>query len=1044
MKNRRILSLVLAFAMILGTFSFAFAEVPSDVVDTEFEDAVSRLSLLGVLEGYPDGTFKPENSITRAEFAAVAVRIKGMEAVAEASKGLPTGFTDVSTKHWASGYVGTAAKLGIVEGVGNNKFNPEAPVKYEEAITMIVRALGYEPAAKERGGYPFGYLIVANDIKLLEGAKGIQGLPATRGFVAQITDNALEIPMMIQVGYGPGAKWVVSGTEDTKVKTLLDEMGFAHVEGLVESVNVSKNTITVDGKTLKVEDKNFDYNYAEGMQVKAWYKGNALVTYAVTKEALVGVAKGAKGEIEVAGDDYDVARGATLVLNGKKVDAEDFKADYAKVALNADNEIVWAKGYTLKYMIVEEVDENDVFDYEGYDINVKGYVLLKDGRTIDAKDIEEEDVLAYNKDAKFAMVYNESQVGEIERVYKNEFRFEGEVYGIEGYYLDGDKFDLLNDGVLADMMAEEEVEVFFDTHGNVVLVKGYRGEEATSSYYGKVTHANIVTNGRYDEEVLALDVINPEGKKVLYDIPATEKDDKTYFAGLKESDITNNNKYIIIGKVVEITVNEDDEPTNIALVEAVKDNGGLKNVEEVKLSSTYVEGYRLQDSTIIFYGDKAVTVEDAEFTVVKNANIYYKDGRVVAIVGEAEDTDTEKVTGLVIRVRELRDGKVEFTFIDGERYTTEKAEEYTAKKFENEIVQLTVVKRSGDVRVAELVKELKNENEEPLGLFKANQKIDSRTASRIIVKKDGEDHTYELVSGAKIYEVIDGEAKEIRALDLEKGDTIDVYFDHEGNDRFVKYVVRTKLAPEDKDKDKDKDKVETVTYIVKKYVAGFGRFDVEDKYGKKEQLFIEDFKTFKIDGETVNKDVFEIILAEVEDKLQNIYVDVKDKEIDVKSEEAKDLLSKYEDFDSKLDNITAKLSTVDAEKEGEYQKVSIGWSKITDNDLLNEKASKVLKSLVVELLDGKGNVVAKSTLRLDKYKGTVKGATPAAFHYWGYERTADDHPISWDRSAYAGGFKEGANYDATKLGDGFTKATKVKVTIKTLNGAEKVIESNGN
>ena len=87
---------------------------------------------------------------------------RNLEAVAEAAKGLATGFTDIPATHWASGYVGAAAKLGVVNGVGNNKFDPEAPVKYEDAITMIVRALGYEPAAKEKGAYPFGYLLASS------------------------------------------------------------------------------------------------------------------------------------------------------------------------------------------------------------------------------------------------------------------------------------------------------------------------------------------------------------------------------------------------------------------------------------------------------------------------------------------------------------------------------------------------------------------------------------------------------------------------------------------------------------------------------------------------------------------------------------------------------------------------------------------------------------------------------------------------------------------------------------------------------------------
>ena len=60
---------------------------------------------------------------------------------------------------------------------------------------MLVRALGYEASAQTKGGYPYGYLIVANEIGLLDEVKGTQGAPASRGIVAQMTDNALEIPI---------------------------------------------------------------------------------------------------------------------------------------------------------------------------------------------------------------------------------------------------------------------------------------------------------------------------------------------------------------------------------------------------------------------------------------------------------------------------------------------------------------------------------------------------------------------------------------------------------------------------------------------------------------------------------------------------------------------------------------------------------------------------------------------------------------------------------------------------------------------------------
>jgi hypothetical protein len=154
---KKSLALVLALVMVLSSFSFVSAAPDfADVKGTIYEEAVTRLEMLEVLKGYPDGTFKPEGSITRAEFAAVAVRVKGLAAVAEAAKGLPSGFSDVPAGHWAAGYVGVAGSTGIVNGIGGGLFAPNAPVKYEEAVTMLVRALGYEQDAQTKGGYPYG------------------------------------------------------------------------------------------------------------------------------------------------------------------------------------------------------------------------------------------------------------------------------------------------------------------------------------------------------------------------------------------------------------------------------------------------------------------------------------------------------------------------------------------------------------------------------------------------------------------------------------------------------------------------------------------------------------------------------------------------------------------------------------------------------------------------------------------------------------------------------------------------------------------------
>ena len=189
--NKRVLSLLIVLTMIIGSMSISIAAM-TDIVGTPVEPAVLRLEALGVLEGYPDGTFKPNNNITRAEYSKILYKVTGLTQVPG-----NTVFGDVSASHWASGYIKAATQAGLIKGRGLvngvNTFDPEAKLSYEEAVTLVVRALGYEALANSNGGYPTGHLIVANQKGLLQGLAGNLSLPATRALVAQLTFNALEV-----------------------------------------------------------------------------------------------------------------------------------------------------------------------------------------------------------------------------------------------------------------------------------------------------------------------------------------------------------------------------------------------------------------------------------------------------------------------------------------------------------------------------------------------------------------------------------------------------------------------------------------------------------------------------------------------------------------------------------------------------------------------------------------------------------------------------------------------------------------------------------
>ena len=104
--------------------------------------AVSTLSNMGILGGYEDGSFRPNASITRAEFAKIAASFFDWADVYAVNS-----FVDVRDSAWYANYVAVAAEIGLIEGYGGNVFRPDATITRAEACTIINRTLGRAPDA---------------------------------------------------------------------------------------------------------------------------------------------------------------------------------------------------------------------------------------------------------------------------------------------------------------------------------------------------------------------------------------------------------------------------------------------------------------------------------------------------------------------------------------------------------------------------------------------------------------------------------------------------------------------------------------------------------------------------------------------------------------------------------------------------------------------------------------------------------------------------------------------------------------------------------
>lgn len=107
----------------------------SDISGHWAEAGTKQLVAAGIMSGYQDNTFKPDNSITRAEFCTVMVKAFKLED----RTGAGVNFAD-TVNHWAKDSIATAAALGIVHGVDGNNFAPDAPVTREQMALMIYQA----------------------------------------------------------------------------------------------------------------------------------------------------------------------------------------------------------------------------------------------------------------------------------------------------------------------------------------------------------------------------------------------------------------------------------------------------------------------------------------------------------------------------------------------------------------------------------------------------------------------------------------------------------------------------------------------------------------------------------------------------------------------------------------------------------------------------------------------------------------------------------------------------------------------------------------
>ena len=300
---KKILALVLAFACAFTMFAGAAFTDSADIKATE---AVNMLTALGVIDGYEDGSFRPNGTVTRAQMAKMIFVVwNGGKSDAKAYQTMDSAFADTKD-HWARGYINFCASNNIIAGKSASTFAPDATVTGQEAAKMLLTVIGYDqtkagltgPKWKQNTMSYAGMCGLFDDVD----ASVENALP--RQYAAQMIYNALDTNRVKWSTDSNAFDDVTSWNGHTFVKETVGEkyMGYKTITGILVEANNG------EGKGFTILPQNDDGSYT-------WsYKSGALENTWTESKYTTDLSKYLGEEVKVAYDTDEYAKNKASVF----------------------------------------------------------------------------------------------------------------------------------------------------------------------------------------------------------------------------------------------------------------------------------------------------------------------------------------------------------------------------------------------------------------------------------------------------------------------------------------------------------------------------------------------------------------------------------------------------------------------------------------------------------------------------------------------------------------------------------------------------------
>ena len=403
MGYRKAISLLLVLLLSIQIL-FIPATAFDDIADSGNAEAIETLTGLSILSGYSAGSFQPDGKITRAEFAVIVTKLTGFEA-ANNETSVSTPFADVEDTYWANNYINYVNSMGFMIGDGYG-FQPEAEVTVDEVQKVLVEILGYGFRTMNMG-YPNGYRSVGSELGIYSKVKSKYTEPATRGEVAQMAYNCIDIKVYRRSVFG-GDKITYSEGENLlkeylKIDTWKGVVVEDSLSGLTGPSSLSDNQMRIKtaktGELVQIDTNETAVSSYLGTSVTAYTKENELEenelkyiklnkngykTLLLTAEQFVSFSDGTL-VYNLNPDDFGTDKKANVLpsldvvyngvyYDGDKADIMDIDSGTLDFADTDDDGIYdLVKIQEKEYLIVDSVSEEDgkIIDKYSYSNNIE-------------------------------------------------------------------------------------------------------------------------------------------------------------------------------------------------------------------------------------------------------------------------------------------------------------------------------------------------------------------------------------------------------------------------------------------------------------------------------------------------------------------------------------------------------------------------------------------------------------------------------------------------------------------------------------------------